>query len=71
MRIFPVKDEQIMEKYNAIIDTANRVYAEENGSIRMRIIEKEARKLIREDAKQRKKAKHEQNFKEAAKAKEE
>ena len=70
MRIFPVKDEQIMEKYNAIIDTANRVYAEENGSIRMRIIEKEARKLIREDAKQRKKAKHEQNFKEAAKAKE-
>lgn len=46
-----------MNKYNAIIEKANRVYAEENGSIRMKMMDKEAKRLIKEDFKQRKKEK--------------
>lgn len=44
-----------MEKYNAIIQKAHRVYAEENGSVRMKMMEKEAKKLIKDDFKQKKK----------------
>lgn len=44
-----------MGKYNAMIEKANQVYAEEKGSIRMKIMEKQAKKLIRQDFKQRKK----------------
>ena len=29
-----------MKNYNAIIDRANKLYAEENGSIRMKMMEK-------------------------------
>ena len=46
-----------MKKYNEIIETSQKIYAEENGSIRMKMMEKQAKKLIREDAKQRKKGK--------------
>ena len=44
-----------MGKYNAIIQKAHKIYAEENGSVRMKMMEKEAKKLIKEDFKQRKK----------------
>ena len=44
-----------MEKYNAIIQKAHRAYAEENGSVRMKMMEKEAKKLIKDDFKQKKK----------------
>lgn len=37
-RIFPLKDEQQMKKYNKIIETAQKIYAEENGSIRMKMM---------------------------------
>jgi hypothetical protein len=56
-RIFPLKDEVAMEKYNAIIQKAYSVYAEEKGSLRMKMMEKEAKKLIKDDFKQRKKEK--------------
>jgi|JI10StandDraft_1071094.scaffolds.fasta_scaffold2393787_2 hypothetical protein len=46
-----------MAQYNSMIEKANRIYAEENGSVRMKMMEKEAKKLIREDFKQRKKEK--------------
>ena len=39
-KIFPVKDENVMSKYNAIIETAQKIYAQENGSIRMKMMEK-------------------------------
>ena len=55
-KIFPVQDEEEMKNYNAIIDRANKLYAEENGSIRMKMMEKEAKKLIKDDYKQKKKA---------------
>jgi len=45
-----------MKKYNAIIDKANKIYSEENGSVRMKMMEKEAKKLIKDDYKQKKKA---------------
>jgi hypothetical protein len=32
-----------MKNYNTIIDTANRFYAEDNGSIRLKMMEKEAK----------------------------
>lgn len=56
-RIFPVKDQEEMQKYQDIIERANKIYAEENGSIRMKMMEKEAKKLIKDDFKQRKKQK--------------
>lgn len=39
-KIFPVKDETKMRKYNEIIDSTMKSYFEENGSIRMKLIEK-------------------------------
>lgn len=53
-KIFPVKDEQAMEKYNAIIQKAYSTHAEEKGSLRMKMMEKEAKKLIKDDFKQKK-----------------
>ena len=47
-----------MEKYNGIIQKAYSVYAEEKGSTRMKMMEKEAKKLIKDDFKQRKKEKN-------------
>jgi tubulin polyglutamylase TTLL6/13 len=69
-RIFPVKDEEKMKRYGEIIEVAQKVYAEENGSIRMKMMEKEAKKLIREDFKQRKREKAELKEKEAKEGKE-
>lgn len=40
-----------MQRYNALIEAANRAYFEENGSIRMKMEEKEAKKLMRSDMK--------------------
>lgn len=37
-RIFPLKDEEKMKNYNTIIDAANRFYAEDNGSIRLKMM---------------------------------
>lgn len=40
-----------MEKYNHIIETANQMYFEENGSMRRKMMEKEAKKLVKSDQK--------------------
>jgi hypothetical protein len=44
-----------MEKYNTMIEKANKIYAEESGSVRMKMMDKEAKKMIRDDLKQKKK----------------
>lgn len=49
-----MKDEQAMQKYNAIIQKAYSTHAEEKGSLRMKMMEKEAKKLIKDDFKQKK-----------------
>ena len=45
----------MMKKYNGIIEKANKVYAEENGSVRMKMMEKQAKKLVKDDQKPKKK----------------
>ena len=48
-----------MQTYKKLIQHANKEYFEQKGSIRMKMAEKEAKKLAHEEYKQRKKAKYE------------
>lgn len=40
-----------MQKYNNIIDVATKTYYEQNSSVRMKMMEKQAKRLVKSDMK--------------------